>query len=111
MVGHRSAITKALLCALGASAVAFAPVRAQQTPPSGPSPEEQRKNQLKILARDAKEWVDWRRRDAWEKLLALGDDGKTVLKPIVAAKLEKDRPALEEKFKGTELAHAKKKVE
>jgi hypothetical protein len=119
MVGHRSAIAKAMLCALGAWSLVSFPARAQQTPPSGPSPtppaqpaqDDQRKNQLKILARDAKEWVDWRRHDAWEKLLELGDNGKAVLRPIVTAKLEKDRPALEEKFKGTELAHARKKVE
>jgi len=73
--------------------------------------EERRRVRLQILAREARDWVDWRRLAAWEGLLEYGEDGRKVLLPIVEAKLEKDRVALSERFKATELGRAKKKLE
>jgi len=69
------------------------------------------KERLRVLARDARDNVDARRLKAWEELLGLGEPGCTTLRPIVTAKLARDRTALEERFKSTELARLRKKVE
>ncbi len=93
---------------------------AQATPPVTPSTpttkpavpaEDPVQLRLKLLARDAKDQSDKRRLAAWEELLTFGEPGTKVLKPIVEAKLQRDRKALEEHFKSTELARARKKVE
>jgi len=72
---------------------------------------EARAIRLKVLARDSRDANDRRRLAAWEELLAHGDDGIAILEPIVAAKLAKDRAALTERFKGQDLARARKKIE
>jgi len=94
-----------------ASLLLVASATAQDDPATPADEVERRRTQLKILARDARDWVDWRRLAAWEGLLDFGEEGCKVLLPIVEAKLEKDRVALAERFKATELARARKKLE
>lgn len=84
-----------------------APLRAQKAP----SPADLRKAQLEALAREARGSLDRPRLEAWEKLIAFGDDGVKVLAPIVNEKLERDRRSLEEWFKGPHLAAARHRVE
>ncbi len=83
------------------------PARAQTPPTAG----ESRARRVAILARDARDSSDKRRLAAWEELLDLGEEGRRVLLPIAAAKLERDRKAVEERFAGAELARARRKVE
>jgi hypothetical protein len=96
-----------LLLALGRAPVQTKPAK----PPTPEQEAEARRNHLLVLARDAKDQNDKRRLAAWEELLTFGDDGVKLLKPVVESKLERDRKSLEERFKGPELARARKKVE
>jgi len=66
---------------------------------------------LKVLVRDAKDADDARRLKAWEGLLALGDPGAAALRPVLEAKLTRDRAAVEERLKGKELARLHKLYE
>ena len=84
-----------------------APLHAQKAP----SPADLRKAQLEALAREARGSSDKSRLEAWEKLLTFGEDGVKLLTPIVAEKLDRDRRALEEWFKGPHMAAARHKVE
>jgi hypothetical protein len=98
------ASTLAVCCTLFLCA---SPLHAQKAP----SPEELRAAKLEGLAREARGSTDKARAEAWEKLLAFGPDGVKVLTPIVTEKLDRDRRALEEWFKGTHTAAVKRKVE
>lgn len=84
-----------------------------QTPPAPrPAPvDAAAKERLKVLVRDAKDSDDKRRQKAWEALLQLGPEGAAALRPVLEAKLARDRAALEERLKGKELARLKKLVE
>ncbi|MBL8843624.1 MAG: hypothetical protein JNL90_19035 [Planctomycetes bacterium] len=106
---QRLALARVALALLALGGVAPC-AQGQAKPPAAPA-EVPLATKLKLLARDAKESADKRRLPAWEGLLALGEPGCATLRPIVEAKLARDRKALEERLKGNELAHARKKVE
>jgi hypothetical protein len=87
--------------------VGVSPLYAQKEPSS----EELRAAKIESLASSARGSSDKERASAWEELLKLGPDGVKVLTPIVTEKLDRDRRALEEWFKGPHISAAKRKVE
>jgi len=103
--------SSSLLAAIAALPAWLPAAAAQQPPPVGAPTEAPIDTRLRVLARDARDWVDRRRLAAWEELLALGEPGRKVLLPIVRAKLERDRAALAAQYAGPELAHARKRLE
>jgi hypothetical protein len=69
------------------------------------------RERIRVLVRDSKDADDARRLKAWEALLGLGDPGAQALRPVLEAKLARDRETVEERLKGKELARLRKLYE